>query len=70
MNFFILRKNILLSRYGDFCVFVKPADFKICGVIVSIAAQCKLDLCLFLLNAKSYQNEIWANTSVVYDKHF
>ena len=43
MNFFIWRKNnASFSRYRDFCVFVKPADFKTCDVIISIAAQCKL----------------------------
>ena len=30
----------------------------------------KLHLCLFLLNPKFYQNEIWSNTSVLYDRHF
>ena len=35
MNFFILRKNnVSFSRYRDICVFVKPADLKICGVII------------------------------------
>ena len=38
MNFFISRKNVLLLRYQDFCVFAKPADFKICDVVISIAA--------------------------------
>ena len=39
MNFFIWRKsNVSFSRYQDFCVFVKPADFKICDEIISIAA--------------------------------
>ena len=39
INFFIWRKNIVsFSRYRDFCVFVKPAEFKICGVIISITA--------------------------------
>ena len=58
MNFFIWRKNnVSFYRYRDFCVFVKPADFKICDVIISIGAQCKLHLRLFLLNRKSYQNE-------------
>ena len=29
MNFFIWRKiNVSFSRYRDFCVFMKPADFK------------------------------------------
>ena len=71
MNFFIWRKNnVLFSRYRDFCVFVKPTDFKICDIIISIAAQCKLDLCFFLLNPKSYQNEIWSNASVLYGKYF
>ena len=37
MNFFILRKNnVSLSRYLDFCVFVKSIDFNICDVIISI----------------------------------
>ena len=71
MNFFIGRKNkVSFLRYRDFCVFVKPADFKICDVIISIAAKCKLHLCIFLLNPKSYPNEIWSNTSVLYGKHF
>ena len=39
MNFFIWRKNnASFLRYRDFCVFVKPAGFKICDVIISIAA--------------------------------
>ena len=49
-----------------FVFFLKPADFKIRDVIISIAAN----LCLFLLNPKFYQNEIWSNNSVLYDKHF
>ena len=49
-------------RYQDFCVFMKSTDFK-------IATSWKLQLCLFLLNTKYYQNEIWSNTSVVYEKH-
>ena len=51
-------------RYLDFCVFVKSSDFKICEVIIGIATYWKLNLCLFLLNSKYYQNEIWPNTSV------
>ena len=39
-------------------------------VFYEILRSLKLHLCLFLLNPKSYQNEIWANTSVLYDKHF
>ena len=36
---FIWRKdNALLSRYIDFCISVKSTDFKICDVIISIAA--------------------------------
>ena len=27
-------------------------------------------ICLFFLNPKYYQNEIWVNTSVLYDKYF
>ena len=39
MNFFILRKNnVSFSRYRDFCAFVKPPDFNICDIIISIAA--------------------------------
>ena len=38
INFLIWSKNnVSFSRYGDFCVFVKSADFKICDVIISIA---------------------------------
>ena len=38
MNFFIWRKNnASFSRYWDFCVFVKSADFKMCDMIISIA---------------------------------
>ena len=66
MIFFIWRKNkVSFLRYRDFCVFVKPADFKIFDVIISIGASYKLHLCLFLLKPKSYQNEIWSNTSAV-----
>ena len=39
-SFFFLfgeKSNLLLSRDLDFCVFVKSTDFKICGVIISIA---------------------------------
>ena len=46
-------------------VFVKFTD-----VIIDIATEWKLHLCLFLLNPKYYQNEIWSNISVLYDKHF
>ena len=38
MNLFIWNKNnVSFSRYLDFCVFLKSADFKICDVIISIA---------------------------------
>ena len=38
MNFSISRKNnVLFLGYLDFCVFVKPTDFNICGAIISIA---------------------------------
>ena len=67
MHFFIWRKNsVSFSRYPDF-VFVKSTDAKICDVIISIATKWKLHSCLFLLNPKYYQNEIWSNTSVLYD---
>ena len=57
-------------RYLDFCVFVKSTDFKICDVITGIAGQWKLHLCLFPLNPRSYQIEIWSDTCVLYGKHF
>ena len=38
-----------------FCV--KSTDFKTCDVIIGIAEQWKLHLCLFILNPKYYQNE-------------
>ena len=60
------KNNVSFSRYLDFCVFVKCTDFKICGVIISIDT---LNLGLFLLNPRRYENEFWSNTSVLYDKH-
>ena len=66
MNFFIWRKNVSFSRYLVFCVFIKSTNFKICDVIIDIAAWWKLHFCLFLLNPTYYQNEIWSNTSVSY----
>ena len=70
MNFFIWRKNnISFLRYRDFCVFVKSTDFKIREIIISIARQRKLHLCLFLLNSKwnlvKYLCAIW-QTSITY----
>ena len=47
MIFFIWRKNVLFSRYLDFCIFVKSTDFKICDVIIDITTQWKLHLCLY-----------------------
>ena len=38
INFLIWRKNVSISRYRDFCVFVKLEGFKICDVIISITA--------------------------------
>ena len=39
MHLFISRENnVLFWRCRYFCIFVKPADFKICDVIISIAA--------------------------------
>ena len=38
MNFFILRKNnASISRYYNFCIFVKSTDLKFCDVIIDIA---------------------------------
>ena len=38
--FLIWRKNnILISRYLDFCAFVKSTDFKMCDVIIGIASS-------------------------------
>ena len=47
----------MFSRYQDFCVFVKTADFKICDIIISIVVHCNLHSCFFILKPKSYQNE-------------
>ena len=35
--FFIWIKNVLFSRYLNFCVLVKSTDFKICDVTIGIA---------------------------------
>ena len=50
--------------------FVKSSYFKICDVIMGIATEWELHLCLFFLNPKYYQNEIRSNAIVMYDKHF
>ena len=34
-----VKNNISLSRYLDFCAFVKSTDFKVCDVIVGIASS-------------------------------
>ena len=76
-NFFLVTKNVSLSRYLDFCVFVKSTDLKIYDasfmmitMLISIATLWKLHLRLFLLNPKYFQNVIWSNTSELYDKFF
>ena len=57
MIFFIWRENnVAFLRYLDYCDFVKSTDLKICDVIIGIATQWKLHLCLFLLNPKYYGN--------------
>ena len=38
-HFFNLKKNILFSRYLEFCAFVKSTDFKICDVIRGIVGS-------------------------------
>ena len=53
-----------------FLVCMNYADLKICDVIKSIVGQWKLHFSLFLLNPEHYQNEIWSNANVLYDKHF
>ena len=55
---FTCRKNVLLLRCLDFCIFVKSTDFKTYEVIIGIVTYCKLHLCLFLLSPKYYQNEV------------
>ena len=65
--FYLNKKYVSFSRFLDFCVFVKSTHFKICDVIISIDTQWKLHLRLFLLDPKSYQNETWSKTSVLYD---
>ena len=40
IHFFNLKeKNILFSRYLDFCAFVKSPDFKICDIIIDITSS-------------------------------
>ena len=72
MKFCVWKKNVLFSRYVDFCVFVKSksTSFKICDVIMGIAAWWKLNSYSLLLNPKYYQKEIGSNNSVLCDKHF
>ena len=44
---FLFEKNVLFLRYQDFCVFVKPADFKICHHKYCCIMQVKLMLISF-----------------------
>ena len=69
-KFLFEQKNVSFSRHLDFYAFLKSSEFKICDVTIGIATKWKLHLFLFLLNPKYYQNEIWSNTSVLYDKDF
>ena len=70
MIFFTWRKNaVSLQKYLDFCTFMKSTNFKICDVIIDIAAKWELHFCLFF-NRKYYRNEIWPNTSMSYNKEF
>ena len=70
MIFFTWRRNALSPpKYLDFCIFMKSTNFKICDVIIDIAAKCELHFCL-IFNRKYYRNEIWPNTSVSYKKEF
>ena len=67
-NFFICRKsNVLFSRYLDFLCFCEIHRFQ------NLWCHCcimQVTLMHILSNPKHYQNEIWSNTCVLYDKHF
>ena len=45
--FFYLRKICFFLEICSLCVFVKSTNFKICDVIIGIAALWKLHLCYF-----------------------
>ena len=64
------KKSCFVLEVSGFLCFGEITDFKICDVIIGVATSWKLHLYLFLLNPKYYQNEIWSNTSVLYDKYF
>ena len=70
MNF-IFEEKVMFGSL-DICIFVlgKSTNFKMLDVNIDIAAYWKLHFCLFLLNPKYYQNEIWSNTNAPYNKHF
>ena len=37
-SFYLKKNDVSFPRYQDFCVFMKSLDFKICDIIISIAA--------------------------------
>ena len=47
MIFFIWRKNVLFSRYLDFCVFVKSTDFQTHDVIMCVALHVGSRTCAY-----------------------
>ena len=44
---------------------MKSTNVEICDVIIGIATLWKLHFCLFLLNPKYHQNEIWSNIGIL-----
>ena len=40
---------------------MKSTNVEICDIIMDIATLWKLHFCLFLLNPKYHQNEVWSN---------
>ena len=55
----------IVSEHAEFSGDIHRYSFSLL-----LIRRWKLHLCLFLLNPKYYHNEIWWNTSVLYDRHF
>ena len=70
-EFFIWRKNnVSFSRYLDFLCFCEIHRFQNLWQHHRHCYIMEVTLMLISFESSYYQNEIWSNTSLLYDKHF
>ena len=68
MNYFIGRKNtVSVLRYIDFC-FSEIQEFQ--NLWRHHRHCCIMNSFAYFVSPKYYQNEIWSNTSISYNKYF